>query len=95
MYRVSPPATRPAPPVANPRVAAYHALMDTHEDPETLHLRLNELRVEHRDLDEAIARIVATPGQNELMLRRLKKRKLLLKDRITFIESQLMPDELA
>jgi hypothetical protein len=57
--------------------------------------KLHELRVEHRDLDEVIARIESAPPHDELLLRRLKKRKLLLKDRITLIERMLKPDELA
>ncbi len=82
--------------VAKRETAAYHAVMNTSsQDPEILRAQLHELRVEHRDLDEAIARLVAAPPPDELMLRRLKKRKLALKDRITFIEGQLTPDELA
>ncbi len=66
--------------------------MNLHDDPETLRARLHELRVEHRDLDDAIAKLVEAPPQDELMLRRLKKRKLQLKDRISLIERQLVPD---
>lgn len=69
--------------------------MYCHDDPETLRARLHELRVEHRDLDDAIARLVEAPPQDELMLRRLKKRKLQLKDRITLIERLLEPDTCA
>lgn len=53
---------------------------------------LTELRQEHRDLDEAIARLVAIPGGDELRLSRLKKRKLSLKDAIARLESRLIPD---
>lgn len=67
--------------------------MDLHDTPETLRARLHDLRVEHRDLDDAIARLVETPAQDELMLRRLKKRKLQLKDRISLIERMLAPKE--
>jgi len=81
---------------ANPPRAAYHAAMSTFsDDPAALRAQLHELRVEHRDLDEAITRITATPVPDELMLRRLKKRKLALKDRIAYLERQLTPDELA
>ena len=66
--------------------------MDATENPEILRSRLQELRVEHRDLDEAINRLIASPPPDELMLRRLKKRKLQLKDRITLIERMLEPD---
>ncbi|MER2554305.1 MAG: YdcH family protein [Thauera sp.] len=65
------------------------------EDVTSLRLRLEELRVEHRDLDEAIASLAANPVEDELMLRRLKKRKLALKDRIVAIEHLLDPDEYA
>ena len=54
--------------------------------------RLIELKQEHRDLDLAIAALVGTPRHDELRLKRLKKRKLLLKDQIAFLESQLDPD---
>ena len=51
-----------------------------------------ELKQEHRDLDLAIGVLVATPIHDELQLKRLKKRKLLLKDQISFLEGQLTPD---
>jgi hypothetical protein len=54
--------------------------------------RLVELIEEHRDLDLAINALMATPVPDELQLRRMKKRKLLLKDQISFLESQLQPD---
>ena len=54
--------------------------------------RLTELRLEHRDLDEAIERMAHDPTADQLRLRRLKKRKLLLKDTIAHLESQLIPD---
>lgn len=54
--------------------------------------RLAELRIEHRDLDDVIARLSESLAVNQLQLRRLKKRKLLLKDTIAKIESQLIPD---
>jgi len=65
------------------------------DDVTSLQTRLAALRAEHRDLDEAIARLSATPTEDELLLRRLKKRKLALKDRIAIIERMLEPDELA
>ena len=61
----------------------------------SLRLRLDEMRLEHRDLDNAIAGLAASPTGDELMLRRLKKRKLALKDRIIAIEHMLSPDERA
>ena len=54
--------------------------------------RLRDLRVEHRDLDAVISRLVSDPAVDQLELRRLKKRKLLLKDQIARIESELIPD---
>jgi len=69
--------------------------MDTADSPEQLRARLQELAVEHRDLDDAIAQLLATPPKDDLLLRRLKKRKLHLKDRITLIERLLDPADLA
>jgi hypothetical protein len=54
--------------------------------------RLAELRIEHRDLDAAIARLAHDPGSDELTLKRLKKRKLRIKDMIAWLEDQLIPD---
>ncbi|ODU47906.1 DUF465 domain-containing protein [uncultured Aquimonas sp.] len=54
--------------------------------------QLAELRLEHRDLDAAIERMAQTPGTDELQLRRLKKRKLRIKDLIARLESGLIPD---
>ena len=53
---------------------------------------LSELRVEHRDLDLAIDRMASDPWQDQLRLRRMKKRKLKLKDWISQLESKLIPD---
>lgn len=61
----------------------------------SLQVRLTELRTEHRDLDDAIAQLDASPQDDELMLRRLKKRKLALKDRIAVIERMLEPEDRA
>ena len=54
--------------------------------------RIIELQVEHRDLDEAIARLAEQPGIDEIQLRRLKKRKLQIKDAIYMLQMQLVPD---
>jgi hypothetical protein len=54
--------------------------------------RLKELRVEHQDLDQVISRLVVDPEVDQIMLRRLKKRKLMLKDMITQLESDRIPD---
>ncbi|MDD5248944.1 MAG: YdcH family protein [Rhodocyclaceae bacterium] len=69
--------------------------MEPTDDPAVLKVRLRELRGEHRDLDDAIARLDAAPTEDELLMRRLKKRKLYLKDRIAAIERELEPDEYA
>ena len=66
------------------------------EDEETkLKVQLERLRQEHRDLDAAIEALQTVPGSDILQVQRLKKRKLLLRDRITFIEDQLTPDIIA
>lgn len=54
--------------------------------------RIEQLKVEHRDLDEVINRLLADPAHDELQMRRLKRRKLLLKDQIALLERQLNPD---
>lgn len=66
------------------------------DEPTNLIAQLQELRQEHRDLDDAIGRLeAAPPPYDELLLRRMKKRKLQIKDRIAVIERLLEPDELA
>ena len=57
--------------------------------------RLAELQLEHRDLDIAIHRLAQDPYHDQLSLKRMKKRKLLLKDQIASILRQLDPDILA
>ncbi|MFO0335445.1 MAG: YdcH family protein [Pseudomonadota bacterium] len=54
--------------------------------------RLRDLRIEHRDLDDVIERLQRDRRVDELQLKRLKKRKLMLKDQITRLESELIPD---
>ena len=54
--------------------------------------RLRQLRIEHRDLDDIITRLSLDYDVDELQLKRLKKRKLMLKDQIAKLESQLIPD---
>lgn len=54
--------------------------------------RIIELEVEHRDLDAVIAILAQASRHEELQLRRLKKRKLQLKDHITLLKMQLIPD---
>jgi hypothetical protein len=62
------------------------------DDPSSIVRRLTELKVEHRDLDAAIARLPTGPDGDELQLRRMKKRKLKLKDMIAYLENKLIPD---
>jgi len=62
---------------------------------EALRKQLAELRSEHRDLDDVIARLVEKAPYDQLQMQRLKKRKLLLKDEIAKIESELLPDIIA
>jgi len=60
-----------------------------------LRAELARLQQEHRDLDAAIVALQDSPGSDLIQVQRLKKRKLLLRDRITFIEDQLTPDIIA
>lgn len=62
---------------------------------ETLRVKLDLMREEHRDLDEAIAALDEKPFRDQLALSRLKKRKLVLKDEIARIEDELYPDIIA
>ena len=68
---------------------------DTDENLESLQARLTALQSEHRDLDVVIAHLTCTVSSDDLLLRRMKKRKLQLKDEITLTERLLTPDELA
>ncbi len=62
------------------------------ENTEEIQQLLGELREEHRDLDLAIERMAVDPWQDQLRMRRMKKRKLKLKDWILRLESKLIPD---
>ena len=64
-------------------------------DEEVMQTRLVELRQEHRDLDDAIAAMTEKPPYDQISAQRLKKRKLVLKDHITKLESLLTPDIIA
>jgi hypothetical protein len=70
-----------------------HAMTD--EDERELESELARLQQEHRDLDAAIDALHQSPAPDLLRLQRLKKRKLLLRDRIAFIEDQITPDIIA
>jgi len=62
---------------------------------EEVRRRLDDLRIEHRDLDDVITRLSADAPFDQLQLKRLKKRKLVLKDQIAMLESSLVPDIIA
>ena len=68
----------------------YHHM--TMSSPEDIQRRIIELEVEHRDLDAVIDMLISDTRHDELQLRRLKKRKLQLKDHITLLKMQLIPD---
>jgi hypothetical protein len=61
-------------------------------DPVEIARQLTELRLEHRDLDDAIEQLSTNIRTDELQLKRLKKRKLRIKDTIALLESRLIPD---
>ena len=65
------------------------------EDESNLREELARLQQEHRDLDTAIDALIDAPGRDQIQVQRLKKRKLILRDRIAFIEDQLTPDIIA
>ena len=67
----------------------------TKEEEIELRAQLARLQQEHRDLDVAIEALHNTPGSDLLQVQRLKKRKLYLRDRISFIEDQITPDIIA
>ena len=66
--------------------------MKTHD---VLRVELEVFRREHRDLDEAIAALTERQTADQLTIRRLKKQKLLLKDKIAMVEDRLTPDIIA
>ncbi len=61
-------------------------------EPPSIQSRLMALRQEHRDLDHAISLLAESPSTDQLQLRRMKKRKLRLRDQIAYWESKLIPD---
>jgi hypothetical protein len=67
----------------------------TDEEKVQIRIRLQELEIEHHDLDDIINRLSADPTQDALQLRRLKKRKLILKDQIQKLRTRLIPDIIA
>lgn len=67
----------------------------TDEEREQIEARILALETEHHDLDDVIARLAGDPMQDQLQLRRLKKKKLLLKDSIARLRDRLIPDIIA
>ena len=68
--------------------------MSNHQDRQ-IRDKLTQLRLEHRDLDDAIAALETSGTPDQLQLRRLKKRKLSLKDEMKQLEARLLPDIIA
>ncbi len=66
--------------------------MLNHESPDYLRTRLQVLIVEHRDLDAVVETLSSLPDRDELLLQRMKKRRLALKDQIAQLERLLEPD---
>ncbi len=64
----------------------------TDEERQQIGARIAALETEHQDLDDVIARLAEHPNQDQLQLRRLKKRKLVLKDSISSLKILLVPD---
>ena len=62
------------------------------KEPRKIREQIIQLKLEHHDLDVAIARLAEDPASNELQVSRMKKRKLQLKDYIARLESMLIPD---
>lgn len=69
---------------------SLHPLSET--EISDIRAQLHELQVEHRDLDLVITHLIENPPPDDLLTRRLKKRKLALKDRILLLEQMLVPD---
>jgi len=78
----------------NHRILGAIAVM-TEEEERELRAQLARLQQEHRDLDAAILALADSPGSDLIQVQRLKKRKLVLRDRISYIEDQLTPDIIA
>lgn len=62
---------------------------------DAIRAELERLRLEHHDLEAAISALIAVGSVDQLQIQRLKKRKLLLRDRLTYLEDQLTPDIIA
>jgi hypothetical protein len=92
----SPPQNRDArPPIALKWLPSKEHAVTIIIGTSELRAKLEELRAEHRDLDLAIQSMAETSPFNQLQIQRMKKRKLVLKDQIIKLESQLLPDIIA
>jgi hypothetical protein len=69
--------------------------VETMDEQDKLQARLDELRTEHRDLDDVIDQLSAEGPFNQLQIQRLKKRKLMLRDLISRLEDSMIPDIIA
>ena len=67
----------------------------TDDEKEQIRVRITALEIEHSDLDYIIATLSQDPIHDQLRLRRLKKRKLMLKDQIAMLKDRLIPDIIA
>lgn len=74
------------------RLFTFTFMVRAHMDQEEIKRRIIELQIEHRDLDEAIDRLSDQFGVDDLALRRMKKRKLQIKDSVSRLEMGLVPD---
>ena len=86
--------------LSDPIADEDHAILDsaaamTRDEESELRALLARLQQEHRDLDAAIAALVDSPGGDVIQIQRLKKRKLILRDRISRIEDEITPDIIA
>lgn len=78
-----------------PRAPACYAHAGVAMEDEQIRQRLDQLRLEHRDLDAAIAALASAGQPDQLQIARLKKRKLRLRDEIAALEDQFIPDIIA
>lgn len=85
------PAPARGPILRLPATGPLHRMSESNETA-VIEARIAELKLEHRDLDDVIHRLLQSPVLDQLQLQRLKKRKLLVKDQITILERQLTPD---
>jgi hypothetical protein len=68
---------------------------ESSEDKSAIRAEIERLRLEHHDLEAAIEALLTVGAVDQLQIQRLKKRKLLLRDKLAFLEDQLTPDIIA